>query len=899
VILVRSSSRSFRRRTPPIGAAPIAGPADPIGLRVELYLGALGWTDISPYVLYRDSTQRITITRGRPNETSQIQPQTAAFQVNNRDGRFSPRNPAGPYWGLIGRNTPVRISRLQNGVRRYRFHGEVVSWPTVWDISGSDVWVDVSAAGMLRRLQQGTSSLQSAMRSYTPTSTALTAYWPCEDGPGALQLASAFPGGKPMSIAGNPDLASYSGFVCSSPIPTLRTDTWQGVVTNPSTSSTTAVKFLFYVPASTLADGSRIISANTGGGAIGRIDLKYRTGGLLQVQVYAPANATAIADSGATLLGAGADASLVELTVLWTAAGADTNVFFLVQAVGSSALPLGLAVASGVHAGGLLSVVVAPDGTMGGASIGQIKTLDINVLGDVALNAYIGEDPLARLLRLASQVNADVVPVDYGVSRTDSVTMGYQTVDTFANLAQQVPDADAGMLYESADQLALAYRVRPSLYNQGTVYNARRGLTLDYAQAQLSGPLGPVDDDAYTRNDVTVQRLNGSSLEAALAAGALSTQQPPAGVGGYATTYSLSVGLDAQLPDHAHWRLHLGTVDEPRYPQVMLNLRHPQFTGNVDLLNEALVMDIGDLVVVNNPPAWMPPDAIRQILQGYTETLGVFEHDMVLNCSPEAPYRVGMVGDAVLGVVDTDGSTLAAPLGPALNPNPFFAGGSLAGWSATNAAAAIAGTSGSASPLPAGGPTGYGALLTPSGSGAVNFASGSFPVSALQTYYVSALLYSPNGNGAFKLGFDWRDSGGVFLSSSLTNVVLAAAVWTAAAFSASAPANAVSGMVHTGQGGTPAASDTAYVACAVAWQGAVSVASTNILLPLWTTSAGAFPFDIGVSPLGSGGERMTVTGITGGASPQAFTVARGVNGTIVPQPTGADVRLWQPCYASL
>ena len=161
--------------------------------------------------------------------------------------------------------------------------------------------------------------------------------------------------------------------------------------------------------------------------------------------------------------------------------------FFLVQAVGSSALPLGLATATGVHAAGLLSVVVAPDGTMNGASIGQIKTLDTNVLGDVALYAYIGKDPLARLLRLAGQVNVNVVTVDYGASHADSVTMGYQTIDTFANLSQQVTDTDGGPLYEAVDQLALAYRIRPSLYNQGTSYNPRRGLTLDYAQTSFPG----------------------------------------------------------------------------------------------------------------------------------------------------------------------------------------------------------------------------------------------------------------------------------------------------------------------------------------------------------------------------------------------------------------------------
>lgn len=61
----------------------------------------------------------------------------------------------------------------------------------------------------------------------------------------------------------------------------------------------------------------------------------------------------------------------------------------------------------------------------------------------------------------------------------------------------------------------------------------------------------------------------------------------------------------------------------------------------------------------------------------------------------------------------------------------------------------------------------------------------------------------------------------------------------------------------------------------------------------WTTAAADFPFDIGIS-----GERITVTGISGTTSPQTFTVTRSVNGVAKAHPAGADVRLWQPGYVS-
>lgn len=63
--------------------------------------------------------------------------------------------------------------------------------------------------------------------------------------------------------------------------------------------------------------------------------------------------------------------------------------------------------------------------------------------------------------------------------------------------------------------------------------------------------------------------------------------------------------------------------------------------------------------------------------------------------------------------------------------------------------------------------------------------------------------------------------------------------------------------------------------------------------PLWTVDDAEFPFDIGI-----GGERITVTDITGGASPQTFTVTRSVNGVVKSHSAGAEVRLWQaPVYA--
>jgi hypothetical protein len=70
------------------------------------------------------------------------------------------------------------------------------------------------------------------------------------------------------------------------------------------------------------------------------------------------------------------------------------------------------------------------------------------------------------------------------------------------------------------------------------------------------------------------------------------------------------------------------------------------------------------------------------------------------------------------------------------------------------------------------------------------------------------------------------------------------------------------------------------------------VDTTNAASPLWTTAAGDFPFDITVTPrAGLTGEQMTVTNISGSSSPQTFTVVRSVNGVVIAHGSGEDVRL--------
>lgn len=73
---------------------------------VELDLGS-GWESVTDRRYNRSAT---TITRGRGAGEGNAAPSAANVTLNNTGGLFSPRNPSSPLYGLLGRNTPMKIS---------------------------------------------------------------------------------------------------------------------------------------------------------------------------------------------------------------------------------------------------------------------------------------------------------------------------------------------------------------------------------------------------------------------------------------------------------------------------------------------------------------------------------------------------------------------------------------------------------------------------------------------------------------------------------------------------------------------------------------------------------------------------------------------------------------------
>jgi hypothetical protein len=545
---------------------------------------------------------------------------------------------AGNTWG------PTNDVEITN--RRYRFYGEVSSWPVKWDSSGNDVYCQIEAAGVLRRIGQGDSPAKSTMYQALSTADSIVDYWPLEDASASTQFASAN-GGYPMTWVGSPTLATSTDFASSSALPSLNNAQLYGRVRAHSVTGQVQLRFLIYIPVAGTTNGA-IISRLYTTGTVKYWDLIYATGGILQMKGYDSTD-TVVFDSGATAFAM--DGKLARVSIGLTQNGGNVDHRIAVYEVGDTGVLTDTGAVTPATSQTVLrssAVYFDYNGNMDDVVLGQVSLESLTDTNDLysEVNAYVGETASNRILRLAEDSDLNIRIIGHP---DDSEPMGPQLPKTVMDLIREAETTDGGTLYELRDDLGLAYRQKFSLYNRDTT------LTLDYDGDDLSS-IEPVDDDQNTRNDVTVTKERGSSARAVLEEGPLSIQAPPDGVGRYDTSVAVNAETDVALNDHANWRLHLGTVDEARYPKIGLELARSNFSASER--DTIMDMDIGDVLAVTDPPAWQPPDDIVQGTVGYTETLAQFQHDITFNCVPESPYEVGFYDDSEARYSPAEPSTL-------------------------------------------------------------------------------------------------------------------------------------------------------------------------------------------------------------------------------------------------
>lgn len=541
--------------------------------------------------------------------------------------------------------------------RRYRFHGEVASWPATWRMGGHDAYVQITASGVKRRLTQNAPLLGSPMfRQFTYGVDHVVAYWPMEDAEEATQVAAAHSGVPPMTIVGAPEMAGYQDWTASDPVPVAETGAFVGSVPAYAPTGQISVRMFVYVTELPGAESS-LLRVDTTGSARSW-DVRLTSAGSLRTRCFDP-EGTSLLDSSAAfnMHMRGFCFVRLELTqtgsnVAWRTVVADFNnrdtIHDSIPTVfdGGTVTSRTLGIASRVS--------VNRDRSLGKTVVGHVVVADDVASQQVAFGgiaAYNGEDPIVRIRRLCRE-EAVAFSVAAGGWGTSGVTMGDQLNKPLTDLLEEAAATDGGVLVEPRDFLGFAYRARTSMYNQAPA------VTLDCGDRQITRDLTPVDDDRHTLNDLTVKREGGSSVHVEETAGPLSTAEPPDGVGRYSGEVTVSLERDDQLLNQAGWRLHLGTVDEARIPTLTLNLRSTGITD--ELYNTILGLDVGDRLVLTGLPEGLPREDMSMLVQGYTESMRLMQHEIEITLAPESPWHVAAVDIAGYDRLDTAASALAA-----------------------------------------------------------------------------------------------------------------------------------------------------------------------------------------------------------------------------------------------
>ncbi|MEU2119995.1 hypothetical protein ABZ567_31160 [Streptomyces sp. NPDC016459] len=529
--------------------------------------------------------------------------------------------------------------------RRTRVVHVVPSWPSTWHRSGGDVRAPIETAGVLRRLGQGRKAIDSALRRRIITWDPPVAYWPCEDGSSATQAAAPIKGVRPLAFT-KASFASDDTLAGSAMLPAVDAGgTMTGSVPIPSgpPDYEWSVHLFYRVDSAPVSD-AEIFAWRTNGSLV-RWRVLMRAG-QATLQAFDFENTMLLEAT----MGAPPEvfSGWQRITVRVEQPGGGNTINWNIgwyNSLGTYSYTSG----TSINSAGAVTQIATVFGAFPGLRVGHVVVLrDGGVNSTVfpfmgAETGWIGETAVDRLRRLAVEERTNVTLSAWqGNGAQDAEAMGAQRPGVLLDVLQECADSDGGILAEEPNSLGLVYRDRTSLEIQSPV-------VIPYAA--LTTPFSPVEDDLRLRNDVTVERVGGSSARAVQGTGPLSV----AAVGQYDEAVPLSLATDGRTEQIAAWRLHVGTWDEARYPQVRIMLhRHPELIPAVSRLR------VGDYIQITGTPSHMPPGPVALLVQRISENLRTHTWDVVLTCSPAGPWRVGIYDSATRGKADTSGSQLAS-----------------------------------------------------------------------------------------------------------------------------------------------------------------------------------------------------------------------------------------------
>lgn len=624
-------------------------------IQVEIFYDG-AWHDLitSDDVL---ADNQIVVQRGDGDESAAPRPTSITMRLNNATDMYRTTNPMSPLYGKAGVNTPLRVTVAGE----HRGMAEISSWKAGQtrdfrrNPKRGKAWVDIEAGGVLQRVNQWTEPLLSPFRRYNDRIPAqyVIGYWPCEQSRGSTSLISNTPGTSRHIMIGTAPDSQYRP-PSSSPLMDIGEDPAQlgaYFVPNGTSDSRAGWQVSWVARYEPLVAGEQdIFDWKTADGTAYGLYLNPDTS---QVLLYSSRNGAPILNGDATSYGTydwsqwtlftidmrddGGVQSII--SVNWTNYDGTQSGFYDVALGGevtSSLVWWDMSPFSGVPPGSTVGHVI---GVNVDADTGAADGADLfNGPRREAWYGYLGETAGDRFTRIMDELGLDwAMNGDPALS----VPMGPQPADTVANILREIRDTEDGLLFEARGALNIVFNLKSWRYNQ-TIGGAANHYVLTLNA--LANPTGltnlpaEVTDDLNIHNLVTVAQRDGGQFTVEDSTTTMGTQPPPDGRGEYRQTVDVNVANPAtDLEQQAHWWLNRGTVDLPRFPQVVVNVAALDAADALDVGPAS----IGNIIEITNYREY----TIRLFVIGYTEVLGTHSRTITYACAPDRQFVVGVYDD--------------------------------------------------------------------------------------------------------------------------------------------------------------------------------------------------------------------------------------------------------------
>lgn len=526
-----------------------------------------------------------------------------------------------------------------------RFCGEVADWPVEWDYDANLITTPIQAAGVLRRMAQQT-DVKSPLRASLGSHSDITAYWPMEDPAGSTNYAAAV-GNRPAVFVNGGAPAENDDVAGSLPLPDFTARGARAPV-DPGNPGPWGFGGVVAIPSSGTAAGANLITGECGGptGTISSVGLEYTTSTVLTLK-YVIGGVTTSASLGSlvTAFPAGIDGRQILIYI----AGAQNG--------GNIDLSVTVINITPTETVAQLTGTTSPAGTIGDlqavtlcVEAGSGSTLGTNGLSGghlfVTSGASLSFAPYRRAAArgYAGSVLAEaaiVVARDGGFP----ITLCYPTGETRVagpvdtqiayTALQDIAGAGQALYQDAAGFPGLEYRPLSSIVSHPA------SLTLSYTGSVFCDRFGPVDDDATTTNDVTVDTTTGTQARYQVTTGALGAQ--PGGIGRYGKQFTYPLPADQALYV-AQWIAGQGTIDAARFPYLTLRMNASGMSA-VDMS----ALSIGDTVTLTNMPSFAGPSSVNVVVVGFTEQVDTAQWTVTLVTRLAAGYDVLIWDDATFG----------------------------------------------------------------------------------------------------------------------------------------------------------------------------------------------------------------------------------------------------------